>query len=808
MPKARTRRRRTGTSASKRPKATPRATTAKPKAAPAARPARAKKSVPAVAGFVTDLTLRTPRGEFVARVGPDLQRAAMEWTYVVRNRSRWRSAAARSASLEARAQTLLDGWGLHAAALDAIASTGVVEVAIPYAREADGWEQRIFPWEFVLAAATRERRNGAPLTVTRHLSQRAAPVAPTPPVRVLYVESAPGALRDNYSFDTERLLVDSNLKAEKIAFEPLIGPTYAQLVAKVASFRPDIIHIAGFDSHQGQRELELERVPVLRVDARTRATTLTPTDASELPDGYLMVGDDGTPIAVAAEALAAALTTNDHRPTFIALSLQNSGARVAAMLVAAGARAAIGVQDVIADRMLELFYATFYRVWRKQQWDLHSSFRGAWEQLRAQGQSLKGTGLVLWSASPLVGADRKVEARVSLAPGRTLLPEDVPAADRSKALRVKVDPLTELNYSQLHNRRPLFKEFTLVNESAALGGDELATLADIDVAVTLSAGAEQTSFRRRLNLATPSLDLRDAIHVPLIADLLRAVHEAIATTLEVEVTWGRTLHRDSYRVRLLPVDQWRDNDSDGQWLPSFVLPRDPAVPELIEKGQRYVRVVRDDPSAGFDGYQSLDPKDPESATEIDRQVQAIWSMLVHELALGYVNPPPAYSITADSQRLRTPTDIVGARCGTCIDLALLLAACLEHVDIYPVIFLLEDHAFPGYWRSPDAREEFFKVSDSLPQDASTEQRDRTEVAGAQTVPWWPRKQAYREVKRYVDLGHLVPLESVWLTEYSGFADAIDGGRDNLRSASRFHSMLDVIRAREEGVTPLPIGGPR
>ena len=53
-----------------------------------------------------------------------------------------------------------------------------------------------------------------------------------------------------------------------------------------------------------------------------------------------------------------------------------------------------------------------------------------------------------------------------------------------------------------------------------------------------------------------------------------------------------------------------------------------------------------------------------------------------------------------SQRIRTPSEIVAGGFGTCIDLALLFASCLEAVEIYPVVFLLNDHAFPGYWRTP------------------------------------------------------------------------------------------------------------
>ena len=84
--------------------------------------------------------------------------------------------------------------------------------------------------------------------------------------------------------------------------------------------------------------------------------------------------------------------------------------------------------------------------------------------------------------------------------------------------------------------------------------------------------------------------------------------------------------------------------------------------------------------------------------------QAIWTALVNEFRLQYINPPPAYSDR--TQRLRTPGDILGSNSGTCIDLALLLASCLEYIDIYPVIVLLEGHAFAGYWRSDAAHEAF------------------------------------------------------------------------------------------------------
>lgn len=751
---------------------------------------QASATIPASSS--SPLEFRTTRSEFKLNP-PDtgvwqkrLQRAAMEWTYVVRNRQRWRTEDRNATAINDRARRQLADLGLPAAALSDIAECGVVEVVVPYSTEEWGWEARIFPWEFVIAAATRELRQGRLLTVTRVLQVPRAGGGGAPnPTKVLYVESAPGKLRQLYEFDTEREIFERNFEARQdFQLTKLIAPTLRKLHERIEALQPDIIHIAGFDTHEGLRTLKRED--------------------QETPDGYLLEGNPDDPVLpVDAQTLGTCLAAGRSRPFLVTFSIQNSAARTAAMVVAAGVQNAIGIQDTIDDALIELFYGTFYRALRRNGWNLHRAFSEGWQEVRAQSANVSGTGIVLWSTTNQIDATTVAHPEGEKVP--TWLYSARPFERLDEILRVDIQPLLEVNYAQLHNRQPLFKNFTLINASFAFDGqDQHAVLADIEIDVTLSTGTEETRYRRQVKLEAQSIELREDIHLPLISQLLRTVNEPMNSTLMVEVKWGRTLYRNSFSVRLLPVDQWRDNDLDGQWLPSFVLPRDPQVPGLISKAQHYVRVVRDSPSAGFDGYQSFDPQAEEPSAEIDLQVQAIWSMLVHELKLGYVNPPPSYSNEMDSQRLRTPSMIVRHRCGTCIDLALLVAACLENVDIYPVIFLLKDHAFPGYWRSEQARD-MFMAADTLPSDVDTEKSSTTTVAGSQKFGWWFRDTAYEEIVRHVETGALVPLESVWLTEYSGFAEAIDGGIDNLKSKRRFHSMLDILKARELRVTPLPIG---
>lgn len=808
-------------------KVSSRATTrATPRKTAAAAAKKSDQGTRAAVDVIRTLEFRTPSGEFslapptsVADAEALLERSATQWTYILRNRERWSALPVSAKIQEERARAFLDGLGLDPKALQAFATERVVEVVIPQGAGPAGLAARIFPWEFVLAGATRDARRGQSLTVMRRLEGVEAEWRT--PVKVLYVESTPGKLRDLYSFDTERALVKSNLRPDGEAnWKVLQTPTLAALTDVVKTWTPAIVHLAGFDSHQGRRF----RQPTTDVkNARQDTPARTEREGDAAADGYLLAGPNGSHQAVDADALARALCPDRHKPLLIAFSLQNSAARIAPAVVARGAAAAIGFQDAFDDNLVELFFGSFYRAWRKADWRLAEGFRNAWETVRGQPGSVLGSGLVLWSARPLVEKPLAETARVRphgrrragrplatapTAPGdekAAWMPGHVPDAKAHNVVSTRIEPVAELNYSLLHNRCPLFQHFTLVNGSADYDErDVLAPIADIDVRVTLSAGTESATYQRRLSLETTSVDLKDQIHVPLTSDLLRSVHESINSSLFVEVSWGRVIYRNSHVVRLLPVDQWRDNDKDGQWLPSFVLPRDPAVTALVDKAQRYVRVLRDDPSAGFDGYQSLDARAAEPAAEVDRQVQAIWSTIVHELNLGYINPPPSYSSAMDSQRLRTPSMIVKDRSGTCLDLALLLAACCELIDVYPVIFLLEDHAFPGYWRQDAFQQKFIDVADDV-DDLEAEEAHTTSAPGAQRVPWWFRDTAYTEILRQVKLGNLVPLESVWLTEHSGFWDAVDGGKDNLKKRSRFHSMLDIARAREAGVTPLPVG---
>jgi hypothetical protein len=361
-------------------------------------------------------------------------------------------------------------------------------------------------------------------------------------------------------------------------------------------------------------------------------------------------------------------------------------------------------------------------------------------------------------------------------------------------LHVDLDIDNEVNYSLLHNNRDLINTLTLTKLVEG-------SLWDITVMVELFVGAASYPYRyTHSEMKEVQLALASQVKIPLTANLPRSLRERVQSTVYVKITCeNETVFEDTRRVTLIPVDEWLDDTEKNPWLPSFVLPRDPIILQIIQSSRRYLIGIMDDPAAGFDGYQ-------ESVSEVDKQVQAIWTALVNEYRIQYINPPPAYSV--QSQRLRTPTEIVTSNSGTCIDLALLLASCLEYIGVYSVVVLLVDHAFVGYWRSEGAHDHFVSVGTIPPTVPRVGSRAAREAALPYVDPygWRLTRLNYAEVMKYVTSGHLVMLEATYLTAAKKFSEAREQGRINMRSRKEFDSLLDiqVARTAKPPVTPLPI----
>jgi hypothetical protein len=781
------------------------------------------------------VTLRVDAGSggvvAVVRSRPVIKELAAEWMYILRNRSRWSGDEDLRADLRARAAETLDKLGVGERELRSIvaARTRHVEVEFhdpeekpparsttagrPTRQDQEQAERRqlldaatVFPWEFLLSTATREYGRSHALIITRLLARTIPQVAKQRKLkRLLFVESAPGRIEDCYSFDSER----TRLRAA-LGVDWRISPSERidRLTARIQKFKPEVIHVSGVDNHQ---VVQPELIPGFYDEPEIEK--LVP-DAPR--DGMIVQGTDLAEVPCPHDELAAALVPKANRrtaPLLVTLNLYYSAARIGRDVIRRGAHAALGFLDEIDDELAEYFFQAFFLAWRRGQSvdDLPRAFGQTWELLRDRGQHLFGTSIVLWLAKSAFAGNRQAAMRTDEEEDLVVSAEDqLPTEDERKAtrlepitsvLQVDLDVPSEVNYSLLHNARRFLDKLTL-SKLVEHALDEVSVMVDLNV------GDTSLPFRHTETLLTePQKVLADDVCLPLTAPLLRSLRERIQSTLYVKVEWDhRVAFEQTKSVTLLPVDEWFDDTQKNPWLPSFVLPRDPAIARIISAARRYLVTLQDDPTAGFDGYQSVDDSLDDPSEAIDRQVQAIWTALVHEYRLLYINPPPAYS--SRNQRLRTPSEIIASNSGTCVDLALLLAACLEYIDIHPVIVLLTGHAFVGYWRSDDFHTEFRSVS-HVPKSMGLEVGPlavRSTISLVDTYGWRVAQQQYGELQGYLRDDKLRCLEATGLCFNYSFTEALEEGLGNMRAPDDFDSLIDVRLARlaRPPVTPLPV----
>ena len=729
---------------------------------------------------------------------------------------------------------------------------------------------RKVPWEALLNEAAQKYRDGRRLVVYRRIKASAASASkkvvarprPEGPPRALFVQTAPGPLAPLVDFSQEFRAVKCYLNGIDWG-DVLPHPTLEELEARIARDRPVIVHISGFDGFQGFQALRDLDKQERDDDSTPQPTGVSPaalegeaapreSPEAKAREGVYFRSVTGQPALVTPERLARAVCFNGHKPLLVTFNLYNSSARMAAATVTEGAAAAIGFQDVIDDTVAEIFFASLLRLWSDaSKPSLLEAFRGAILELvwtsdeSLMGRKLRGSGINLWTRFSLFRQAK--DATVLTLPGKVATRKRrAKKADHETAvarpdLEFEIVPYPSLNYSVLHNsRQQIFELFRIYKFSQG-------EVSDLRVDVVLSVGGEKFEFQATHHMKDHHiLDLSEEIRVGLTSTLSRSLRESVRTTVTVRIAHLEVeRYRETFGISLLAVDEWIDDDFSGIFLPSFVLPRDPMVPKVLSRAQGYLMAIADDVAQGFDGYQSVDaaPGDPSAALE--PQVRAIWYALQHDYALRYINPPPTF--TESSQRLRTPSDVLTEGRGTCIDLALLLAACFELIGLHPVVFLLTGHAFAGFWTDEERRKDFCRgraVMDTVSHQAlvavpeafaadrarvaaegtgftarlqkqmasalqGTELKTFAEEEGgwelsAPAVEWKFSNVRWQEIVDAVSQGSLVAVEATYLTNGGSFSEACATGAENLNDGSVFDSMMDIALAREYDVTPLPI----
>src|SRR5271165_7560795 len=148
----------------------------------------------------------------------------------------------------------------------------------------------------------------------------------------------------------------------------------------------------------------------------------------------------------------------------------------------------------------------------------------------------------------------------------------------------------------------------------------------------------------------------------------------------------RPLAERKIEVNLLPPGHWGGSGAAPELLAAFVRPTDPSIDVILREAADKLSDAGRNPA--IDGYRTAKKA---RAWEL---AEAIWAALVGH-SIAYVLPPKSFE--RQGQMVRAPADILSHRVGTCLDLALLYAACLEQAGLNAVVVLTEGHAFAGLW---------------------------------------------------------------------------------------------------------------
>ncbi len=718
------------------------------------------------------------------------QMLAMRWSKQAAQRIQWIERDSDIDASRAFAYQAIDESGLTTSQFNDMLEADVLEVCIPWKDEQTDWETRIMPWEVILIQALRSisKSKRAPCIV-RHLmvNNEAAPSGP--PSSVIAVLNGP-----NHTVEEQF----ANFKREASAVNGLFQKPETFERLSTAELTQTI------DVHNKKDASLLVHFMAIDQMLSVNKTINGKLKSQLLPHVWLPHEDGLEPEWQDFEHAASVLAgQRKHHPRLVSLSFSHTGPRLAALTVARGAHAALGFQDIADDSLRLNFFSTFYQKCQSSGWDLLAAFQ---ETYRAISPLLRGTGIILWSRhSLLTPPAQEPVAKVVALP---VIPPSI---------TIEADVNSRLNYAVMHNQQawesraqdtsgPIFSKFQIILSGTP---GTLDCPLPAEVTVSLHAGDVAARWHQLINLKQPSTELAAAIRVPLTSRLTRSLRESVHTIIEVEVRFQKELvFCHSYSVTLLAIDEWLDDKKAHVWLPSFVHPRDPAVIDLIRSARHDLRSLADDFHAGFDGYQSGDP------LLVDRQVQAIWATIIQEWKLAYINPPPSFE--EFSQRLRRPSDIFNERAGTCIDLALLLAAALEYIDVRPLLILMRGHAFIAYCREEWPQMDLFsKITEDLDDKSGGNAVSGDDIARItfETVnnshqresrTWVYNKDQHKTITQALDEGRIAALEATGLTKNMSFTQALAEGTKKLRRRLEFDCLIDVRHARNLHVTPLPL----
>lgn len=247
-------------------------------------------------------------------------------------------------------------------------------------------------------------------------------------------------------------------------------------------------------------------------------------------------------------------------------------------------------------------------------------------------------------------------------------------------LDVRYQLTDTVNFAMQQNFVPVVRSIIIRNCT-----DQPIENAVVKITCSPAFAAEYSVTVARLMPQTP-VEL-SPVKLVLSPEYLLSLTERLVAAVHISVTAGETrLFSADEEITLLACDEWPGLCYMPELIAAFVTPNHPQVAALTAKAAVYLSKWTGDPA--FTGYQTKNPN------VVKSQIAAVYAALQEE-SLAYIVPPASYE--AVGQRVRMAQTVTAQKGGTCLDLAVLFASCLEAVGLHPLLVFTKGHAFAGCW---------------------------------------------------------------------------------------------------------------
>ncbi len=323
-------------------------------------------------------------------------------------------------------------------------------------------------------------------------------------------------------------------------------------------------------------------------------------------------------------------------------------------------------------------------------------------------------------------------------------------------IELTTDPV--VNMAMQQNDVPVVKHLRLANND----DKEFK-----DVTITLTCDPEFFSgWKTRIAAIPPgkSCDI-SRVDLQLSPGFLAGINERLSGIIKADVLAGDvTVSSIANKIDVLSYDEWSGFRSLPEILAAFVQPNHPIVEIILNETATVLGEATGDSS--LSGYQA------KNRGRVFKTVAALYSVISGK-GINYVNPPASFEQAG--QKIRFPDRIIENKLGTCLDLSVLFAACLEQCGLNPLVLFTEGHAFVGVWLIDDC------FADSLVDDLL-------------------------RVRKRVDLNEICVVETTLATQkpHCAFEFAADAARRKLGDGEKFTGAIDIRRARKGMIRPVPI----